>query len=134
MDPLAALFSWQFVLLSLFIAGITFIVRLVMEYYKENLKDQKFWRDVFLPIFPLVLGVVIGATMSKYPYPDGLVSIGGRIVFGMVAGMFSGLVFRVMNAMLKAKEDNPSTTISTTTATEQVSQEVIDSVRNSIQK
>lgn len=127
MDPLMNFFTWQFMLFSLAVAGVTFILRKVIEYYAKNITKNTAWEDLVLPIFPLVLGCLMGKLMTAYPYPDGLTSVGGRVIFGLVAGMFSGLVYRVLNSLLNVKAENP-----TSIPSEQ--QEVIDSVRNSIQK
>lgn len=130
MDPLMQFFTWQFMLFSMAIAGVTYVIRLLVEYFLKNTQKLKLWKDVLLPIFPIVLGVLMGAFMVKYPYPEGLVSAGSRIVFGLVAGMFSGVLYRVIIAMLNFKAESPNTT----PTGEQVTQEVIDSVKNSIQK
>lgn len=127
MDPLMNFFTWQFMLFSLAVAGVTFILRKVIEYYAKNITKNTAWEDLVLPIFPLVLGCLMGKLMTAYPYPDGLNSVGGRVIFGLVAGMFSGLVYRVLNSLLNVKAENP-----TSVPSEQ--QEIIDSVRNSIQK
>lgn len=127
MDPLMNFFTWQFMLFSLAVAGVTFILRKVIEYYAKNITKNTAWEDLVLPIFPLVLGCLMGKLMTAYPYPDGLNSVGGRVIFGLVVGMFSGLVYRVLNSLLNVKAENP-----TSVPSEQ--QEIIDSVRNSIQK
>lgn len=136
MDPLMQFFTWQFMLFSLAIAGVTFIIRSIVEYFVKSMKEKDFWEELFLPIFPLILGSAMGWLMHMYPYPDGLTTISGRVIFGLVAGMFSGLAYRVIKSFLYNKlnigGDNSSPTPSNTDNT--LSQDVINSVRDSIQK
>lgn len=135
MDPLMQFMTWQFMLFTLTVAGATFALRTVVEYFLKNPTHQTFWENLVLPLFPLLLGGFMGRFMKMYPYPDGLTSVGGHVVFGFVAGMFSGLVYRYLKTMLNAKIQGvvPSDTAPVPTG-EQVDQSVIDSVRNSIQK
>lgn len=133
MDPLMQFMTWQFMLFSLTIAGATFILRTIVEYFLKNPTHQKFWEDLVLPLFPLVLGVVMGRFMTMYPYPDGLTSMGGHVVFGFVSGMFSGLVYRYLKTILNTKLQGIAPDATPPPPGEQVDQSVIDSVRNSIQ-
>lgn len=102
-----AIFSWQFLLFCLGIAGVTFVVRKVVEYFVlDNPKmlgnsSSKLWRELLLPIGPVVGGALVGLVAAKYPYPEGINSVSGRVIFGLVAGLLSGLVYRVIAGMLK---------------------------------
>jgi hypothetical protein len=115
---LQALLSWQFLLYCLSIAAIIFVVRKVVEYALDNPKiptgkmnkKSKFWRELILPILPVVIGP-LGALLAKqYPYPEGLSSLSGRLAFGLVAGLLSGLVYRLVSSFLLSKlnENQPS--------------------------
>lgn len=123
-------FTWQFMLFSLAVAGVTYVVRLLVEHYIKTGDFLKTWKDVILPIFPLALGCLMGLFMTKYPYPEGLVSSGGRVVFGMVGGMFSGLVYRTINSILHNKRNPPPDLQEQPSFTD----EVVNSVRDSINK
>lgn len=103
MDPLMQFFTWQFMLFSLGIAGATFVARLVIEYYKIDAHHKDFWKNLVLPIFPLVMGCLMGWGLKMYPYPDGLNGTSAHILFGLVAGMFSGLAYRVIKSLLTSK-------------------------------
>lgn len=105
---LQALLSWQFLLFCLALAAVTFVVRKIAEYVLDNpsvpaSKSSKLWQALILPIMPVVLGSVGGYFADKYPYPEGLGMSSGRIVFGLVAGLLSGLVYRVINSFLSSK-------------------------------
>lgn len=98
--------GWQFLFLSTFIAGITLVIRKVIEYYildNPNLpgdKKSKIWTSLVLPLTPLVIGCLFGWLVSGYPYPDGITHVSARIALGMVAGMLSGSVYRVIKELL----------------------------------
>jgi hypothetical protein len=111
MDELLRIFlTWQFILYSLSIAGATFIVRRLLEFFVLNNpqlpgnSSSRVWRGIILPFFPLILGTIGGVVVNSFPYPEGLGgSHVGRAMFGMVAGLFSGLLFRVINELLRMK-------------------------------
>lgn len=104
-----ALLSWQFALFCLGIAAITFVLRKCIEFFvldnpkMPGTRTSQFWRDFILPIFPIVFGGGAGGLIHKYPFPEHLHSISGRIIFGVVAGLFSSQVYRLMNSFLKSK-------------------------------
>lgn len=104
-----ALLSWQFLLFCLCIAAVTFVVRKIIEFFvldnpkMPGTRTSKFWTDLVLPIFPVVFGCLIGFFATKYPFPQDLHSASGRISFGLVAGLFSGLIYRVAKSFLASK-------------------------------
>lgn len=111
MDELLRIFlTWQFMFFCLGIAAITFVFRKILEFTVLNNPKlpgnpkSRIWRELILPIAPVLLGAVAGFFAVQYPYPDGLVhSAYGRISFGLVAGLLSGLAYRVVIGLLKAK-------------------------------
>jgi len=113
-----AIFSWQFLLFCLAIAAVTFVIRKVVEYFildnpkLPGNKASKLWRELLLPIGPVVGGALAGLVAVKYPYPEGISSVSGRVVFGLVAGLLSGLVYRVLSGMLKKTTETASNVIS----------------------
>lgn len=106
---LQALLSWQFLLFCLGIAAITFIMRKIFEFIvldnpkMPGSKASRLWTDLLLPVGPVFTGAIIAFFAKHYPYPNGIVSASGRILFGLVAGFLSGLIYRVIKGMLKAK-------------------------------
>ncbi len=104
-----ALVSWQFVLFCLGLAAVTFVLRKGIEFFVlENPKmpvtrTSKFWNDFVLPVFPVVFGSLVGWLAKQYPYPETLTSTSSHVVFGLVAGLFSGLIYRVAKSFLNAK-------------------------------
>lgn len=98
--------SWQFMFLTLGIAGITFVLRKLIEYFileNPNMpgdKKSKIWTALVLPIAPMVIGLIFGCLVSGYPYPEGITHISARITLGIVAGLLSGSVYRVIKELL----------------------------------
>lgn len=107
---LQMLLSWQFIVFGLAVAAIIFVLRQSIEYalnhwLKINVKSKKYkiWSDLILPILPVLIGGLGGFIIKNYPYPSGLASISGRIAFGLVAGLMSGLLYRVIKSLLFSK-------------------------------
>lgn len=110
-NVLQALLSWQFVFFALAIAAMTFVVRKVIEFAIDSPsiptgnanKEGRFWREVVLPISPVLIGAGAGFLVKMYPFPEGIESASARIMFGMVAGLLSGLLFRIIKGVLASK-------------------------------
>ena len=103
MDPiLSILLSWQLVIFGLAIYAIVFVVRTLVE-YKLPAKYLKWWQDVFLPIFPIIIGTVGAYFITAFPYPDGLTTTISRVIFGLGVGLLSTTLYRVVFALMSQK-------------------------------
>jgi hypothetical protein len=106
-----ALFSWQFLLFCLAIAAVLFIIRRIFEYLMEtrhiDARNSKLWKDLILPVLPVVLGPTAAYFAKAYPYPAGLNDGSSRVAFGLVAGLLSGLVYRVLKSALGHRIKHP---------------------------
>lgn len=96
------LLSWQFLMLCLGIAAITFVFRKIFEYviFKYFSKIKNAWSEVIVPILPVIIGGLIAEFAKQYPYPDDIQSDSGKVFFGLIAGMFSGLVYRIAKSYI----------------------------------
>ena len=119
-EDLSIIFGWQTAVLCCAIYAIVFVTRKVLEGIPVfKLAANKYWRDIVLPILPIVFGVVLGCiptTEVLYPGNIGLTLI-NRIIFGAVAGLFSSWVYaKVYGAMTSWKivKDEPPVTETTT--------------------
>ena len=107
---LHAFLSWQFLFFCIALGAAVFVIRQVVEYAMKNwwpLKGwaaanskAKVWRDLILPIMPIVLGQVAALVAHQYPYPEGFSTVSGRVVFGLVAGFSSGLIVKLYKSFL----------------------------------
>ena len=107
-----ALLSWQLLMACLAIASVTFVVRKVAEYCMETYlsfkKESRLWTDLILPIFPVVFGSLVALFAKGLPFPDGITTGSARFACGLVAGLLSGLVYRVIKSFLAAKVNLPA--------------------------
>lgn len=103
MDILSVFLTWQFILMSLTMAAITYFVRTIVE-NRLDVISNKVWRDLILPLIPLVAGVLFGLVAAKFPFPEGITSMSGRASFGLVAGLLSANLYSIVKAMLVKKE------------------------------
>lgn len=106
-----ALLSWQLLFACLAIAAATLVFRKIIEYLMEThlnfQKSAKLWTDLILPIFPVVFGSVVSLFAKGLPFPDGITTGSARFACGLVAGLLSGLVYRVIKSFLASKGNLP---------------------------
>ncbi len=104
---LQILLSWQFIIFSLGVVAIITVFRTIAEYLLKNVKviakESKLWHDLILPILPVIVGPVSAMLIKGYPYPEGISTGGAKFVFGLVAGLLSGLVYRIVKALYSQK-------------------------------
>ena len=106
MDPLSEFLSSSFIMLCLAITGILLIIRLPVDYTLSNTTLIKWWRNVVLPILPVVMGIVFGWLVKGYYYPSDIISSSSRIIFGTAAGLCSTQLYRMVIALLNNKEQS----------------------------
>ncbi len=105
-NVITILLSWQFVSFSLAISAILFVIKTVVEYIVslwKPIQESKLWKELFLPILPVIIGSVGAALLSSFPYPENLTTVSARLVFGLIAGLFSGLIYRIIKALVIQK-------------------------------
>ena len=107
MDTILQTFlSLQFLFFCLGIAAITFVLRKIVDYILtlKGLQNNKLWNELILPIMPVILGVLCASVAKRYPFPDIFgVSVSAKMNFGLVAGLFSGLVYKIIKGLLSQK-------------------------------
>lgn len=129
---ISILTGWQFVLFCLGIMAITWVIRKVVEYFLEKPsvpmeKTSKLWTELLLPIGPVIGGAIIGFFFKEYPFPEGITSDSARVFFGMVAGLFSGLVYKIIKGMLFNKAEEVTKSLENKDLSE-LAKEVKDSI------
>ncbi len=106
---LQALLSYQFILFCLALSAITYVLRLAVQFFiLDNPKlpgsrTSKLWKELLLPIAPVLNGALFGWLIKGSIYPEMVHDTAGRVFFGLVAGLLSGLVYRVVWGMIKSK-------------------------------
>jgi hypothetical protein len=142
MDELLKIFlSWNFMIFCLGLSAFGFVLRKVIEYFiLDNphvpaTKQSPIWRSLILPVAPVITGALAGYFAKGYPYPEGLsTSEYGRISFGLVAGLLSGLVYRVINELLKSKISQGNVTSPTIDTTISPDGGIVQNIQVSVNK
>jgi hypothetical protein len=103
MEPsIDSLLTWPTLLLSIGIYVVVRVIRRIVEggLFRHRLRDKFYWREVIVPIFPVVVGAIWGAVHTNFPYPEGLNGRGSHALYGLVCGFFSGLVYRIITSVV----------------------------------
>ena len=130
--------SLGFVFACLSIVSITAIIRQFVEFFLDKpwFPGSKFsviYREILLPILPLILGIIAGVTIEKYPYPTELIGSGGRVIFWIVAGLLSGLIYKMIKgALVKQLPEEVAQKI-TNQMSEEDAKKLIEKVSDSIE-
>lgn len=110
---ISLLLSWQFLIFSISIFGIVFIIRTILQYFFTNIASKKWYRQLFLPILPLTLGAVIGYVAKAYPYPWAQPNFSGRVLFGFAAGLLSSFVYKMVTENIINKANQIQNSVNT---------------------
>lgn len=131
------LLNLPFLIFCLAIASITYVFRTIIEFFildnpKVPLdKRSRFWTEVFLPILPIIIGVVISYFGNKIPLLLDLTdNAQGRIAYGLTGGALSTVIFRMIKSLIKSSsndyfgdDDNRKITTTTTETTKTTTKE-----------
>jgi hypothetical protein len=63
----------------------------------------RWWNEVILYMLPVVLGVLVGAFIHSEFFFDGIGDKGGRLGFGGGVGWFSGILYKILNKLMKQR-------------------------------
>lgn len=105
---LEQLFSGQllfsFVFLSLGAYIITLIIRSIIEVMWVGVKDNKYWREIFLPLGGIANGMILGGVLQFFPLPELLgAHISNRILFGAICGLFASFMYNRIKSWINNK-------------------------------
>lgn len=97
---LAALINWESFLLCMGCYLLTFFIRTIVENL-WNVKNNKYWNEIFLPLAPIVMGGIMGMgahlLLIELPLASSLLA---RILLGATCGAFSGALYaRIKSAI-----------------------------------
>lgn len=103
---LSIFITWQFLVLCIGIAAITFVLRTIIEFavldnpHMPGSRASSFWRDVVLVILPIILGMIFAVVGKSFPYPEVLSESYSKFLFSASAGLLSPTLYRVIRALL----------------------------------
>lgn len=93
---------WPAVVFCLAIYMITVgAKRIVSRLLTKHPRATWWWHEVILPAFPIALGALLAALMTKYPWPPSVTSTGFRVLIGVVCGGGNTLVYRIIKSIVK---------------------------------
>lgn len=99
---LGQFFSLPTVIFIVGIGAIVLLVRRVVERLVPRVIITTWWPELFLPLLPVVLGVVIALVAKQYPYPEVFAKAGSaRAFYGLVGGFFSSKIYRIIWVAVK---------------------------------
>lgn len=108
-DVFQTFFSAQTIFLCLGVYVIVYVQRKIIETWKPKIKFNRWWREIFVPIGPIAVGAALGL-MKNLVWPDILgESVGARILYGAVCGLFSAFIYNRIRAWIKSKTDSTAT-------------------------
>jgi hypothetical protein len=103
---LSTFINWQTPVLCLGVYILVFVVRHVVDTLLKigGHPNNLVWREMILPIMPVLMGVAIVLVMPMFPYPKPFdSSTGSLIIYGMICGFFSSVVYRIFKAAIAKK-------------------------------
>ena len=113
MNSLASTLTLPTACLSVMLAGMTLLIRRLMEALFPTLgtttpisRAQRVWEQFALPAIPALLGTFFGIVVSPtaYPYPAvAVVTPLSSVLYGFTLGWFSSGGYRVIVALVKKK-------------------------------
>lgn len=110
MDKLLGEIVW----LALFGAGcyvITLGIRKIVETAQPHLKEKpykttfsRWWNQVFLYLIPITIGGCVGAALKGTSVlPSGIESYQVAVVYGMVIGSLSSMLYKILKMLILKK-------------------------------
>ena len=100
------LVNWQTMLLCLGVYMGMFVSRKVIEVAWRGARQNRFYNELFLPVGPIAMGVLIASFSKSYPWPMELAeTASGMAMYGGVCGLLSGFVYARLRTTLKITEE-----------------------------
>jgi hypothetical protein len=88
------LLSVSFLLFCVSVAAILMIIRKIVEYFFPILSSLKFYRSVFLPLIPIVIGYLLAKAVDE------------PLLVGLAGGLLSTVIYRVLKEYLHNMKDS----------------------------
>lgn len=104
-----SILTLQILVFAAGLALLVFLTRKIVELAWKKAGENRWWRELFLPFFPPLLGASLAAALSQYPFPEMFTNLSGRIFLGAVCGLASGTVYRVLKKFLADKSGETPT-------------------------
>jgi len=108
MQTIGELFTLSNLVFCLFIWIMVWVQRKVVEliwdkFTKKDIKTNKYWRSLFLPLGPIGTGSILAAIFNTYPFPEMFINFSSKIIFGAVLGLVSAHVYKMIKELFDNK-------------------------------
>lgn len=98
-----AFINVQTVIICLSVYLMTYVIRKIVEGAWKGAKANRIWREVWLPIGPIVNGGLIGVMAKTFVWPTVVdTSLSGRIMYGAICGVFSALFYSRVRSFIQS--------------------------------
>jgi uncharacterized membrane protein YdjX (TVP38/TMEM64 family) len=97
---MSVLFSSNTLIIMLAIFAVTYVLRLAFENLWHSLKTSTHWNSLVMPVIPILLGGLV-CLLPNSLVPTMVVTITDKLLFGMVAGLFSGWSYNRVKDIFK---------------------------------
>jgi len=98
-----------FLAFALAVYILSAMIRKLAELCHPKLRDEelvrfKVWRELILPVTPIVIGALFALGIPQFPHPAEFREIWvARMMYGALLGFFSTWVYRVLKAIVQRK-------------------------------
>lgn len=109
-DVLNQLFTVPNAVFCLMIWAAVLIQRKIVETLWKKAVTNKIWNSLVLPIWPMVTGGLLIWLVKAYPVPPDFAATGPRIIFGVVCGLLSAHVYKIVKELVSKQLSSNTTT------------------------
>lgn len=103
MDNLLQLLTLANFVFALIIWALVWVQRKMVTFFWKGAESNKYWRELLLPLGPLFTGGLLGLLVTNYPYPEDFSSGPARVFFGVVCGLLSAHLYKMVKGFVKKK-------------------------------
>lgn len=97
--------NWQAVVFALMTYVVTYTARTVIQTLWRGWRESRLYTELFLHIAPMLNGLIIALLARNFPWPDEIArSLSARVMFGTVLGMFCGIFYGRVRALLTGRK------------------------------
>ncbi len=93
------------IIFCLIVAIIVEIKNRLISYFWPMVKNNKLYRELILPISPILIGGLLAGLVSSYPFPEAFSTLWARVALGAVGGLASAHVYRIARQFIVKKDE-----------------------------
>lgn len=94
-------FGWPMLVLMLLVNFIVLLIRRGAEGKFPQLKKDKTWEDIVLPVLPVFIGVTFAMKYLNWPFPEAFALYPLRQCLGATVGFTAALGYKILKSIVK---------------------------------